>query len=219
MRSLSNILRKGEHQLKDVEQFFDEGVFYPRLDQKYMEIQQSKKEAMRIIQEAEEQALTHVETFKQMGIEQGLKEIAPLKDLLTSLITEIKEYTDALSVAFEPIITDLVMKVARKVIKDELTTNEKIITKNVVAALATIVDKEGVVIQINPDDMEVMQKHEEAVLAAFRDIKKLTLKTNSTITRGGCYITTERGDLDATIETQFREMAKVFNKDVPFGDK
>ncbi len=217
MRSLSSIIKGEDYAAQPVEQFFDEGVFYPRLDRRVQEIQESKKEALRIIQEAEEQAIAHIEKFKQAGIDEAVKRLQPLTTVLTALIAEMRAYREATAAELEPVLTDLALKIARKVVKGEITAHPAIIKQNVAHALATIVDKEKVVLELNPADRELMENYLKDLMASFRDIKGITIETNETIERGGCYIRTMRGEVDATIDTQFKEIARAFNKDVPRG--
>jgi flagellar assembly protein FliH len=215
---LSSIIKSNDSEFKNVEQFFDEGVFYPRLDQRSQEIQESKKEAMRIIQEAEQQAIAHVEKFKQAGIDEAVKRLSPLTTVLSSIIADLRHYKNATAAQLEPVVTDLAIQIARKIVKDEVAANPTIIKRNVMHALATIVDKEQVVLELNPQDRDLMEKYQKTVMASFRDIKGVTIESNDTVERGGCYVRTLRGEIDATIDTQFREIAKAFNKDVPLGD-
>lgn len=210
MKSLSSIIKNKND--KSEKPYFQEDVFYPRLHDKEKEINEAKKKALEIIQGAESQVGELLAKFQQEGTQKGLTEVAPLRGLLTNLLEEFKEFKVKAAKDLHPIVVDLAFQISKKVIKDEIQTNPEIVTKNAKAALETLIDKEHIILQVNPADKKLMEKHEKEIMKLFRDIKSLKIEGKESISRGGCYIRSDRGDVDATIETQFSEVAKSFAK-------
>lgn len=206
MRSLSNMMNEQQSQ-----NYFDEDFFYPRIDKRQEALDRAREEAAKIIQDAEAQAVSYIEKYKEEGIKQGLAEVAPVAGILQSFIEELAVYKRDTGKVLEPIVVDLVIKVAQKVIKDEIKTNPEIIRKNVAHALGAIVDKEELTVCVHPRDMKVMELFKKDIVKQFREIKRCIVEADDTVHQGGCYIKTKRGELDATIETQFDRIAEDYN--------
>jgi len=209
MKSLSNIIRKNDNRGSA---FFDEDVFYPRLNNQEKAINEAKKKALEIIQDAENQAGMVLKKFEEQAIQNGIQKVSPLSGLLSGLIEDLKLFQQKAITELEPIVVDLAFKISQKVIKEEIRTNPDIVKKNVLAALEKMMDKDFVTICLHPEDKKLLEKHQIEIMKAFRDIEKLTLVADEMISRGGCYIKTSRGDVDGTIETQFAEVGKSFGR-------
>lgn len=213
MKSSSNnkILKKmGD---KEAAAYFDEDVFYPRLINKEKEIQDAKKEAVKIIQDAERQAVQSLEKFQQEGIQKGLKEVSPLKEILSSMVQEMKRFKKQAIEELEPLVLDLSLKMCQKIVQTEMKTNREMIREHIRLALESLMDRRQVTIHLNPEDKALMEKFQEEITSHFRDIEKLKLVASSDISPGGCYIQSSLGDIDATIETKFSEISKSVNKE------
>jgi len=204
--SSKNIIKNNKN--LEVKSYFDEDVFYPRLNNKEKEIREAKKKALGILQDAESQAATVLEKFKQEGLRQGLGEVNLLIAGLSSAMKELKQFKEKAIKELESTVVDLAFHISKKIVKSEVKTNPKIVKNVAKAVLASLIDKENIVLQVNPQDKKLMEKYQNEIMKFFQDIRNLEIEANEAVSRGGCYLKSERGDVDATLETQFSEIEK-----------
>jgi len=194
--------------------FFDENVFYPRLDKRDEDLEKARKEALKSIQDAEDQAVISKEQFRKEGVQQGYDEVRqatqPLADSLQSIIQELSTFKKNISQELEPIVLDLALRIAKKVIKTEIGTNKNIIIENVRTALKSIIDREQVTICVHPEDHATLEHFRPELVREFHGMEDVTFTAKDTIVRGGCHIQTQRGELDATMETQIEQIANAY---------
>lgn len=105
-------------------------------------------------------------------------------------------------------ILKLAMVIAKKVIGEEVRTNEKIILNSIKSALKFLTDKRKVRIIINPEDMEETKR-------MLPDLSRLTrggnfqLTESNAVERGGCILETGFGKINATIDDQLKGIEEV----------
>jgi len=104
-------------------------------------------------------------------------------------------------------ILKLSMRMTRKIVKKELTTDPETVRRSVHHAVAFLKDKSFVRILINPDDMKILEPH-LSELAVDNKIEKLELAEDHCIESGGCILETGFGRINATIENQLAELEK-----------
>ena len=211
MKSLSNVI-KGKNDGGTLEDYFDEHVFYPRLNDPQKEISAAKKEAFKILQDAQTQAIEHLSRFREEGIRQAVNEVQPLSMLLESVIAEMQAFKQQALAELEPLVVDLALAIAQRIVREEIDKKADLVRTTVQAALKNMVNKRSITIYLHPADKDLLEKHQKEIVRQFRDIEELTLAANESISRGGCYIKTTGGDLDATIETQLEQMARAYGR-------
>lgn len=87
---------------------------------------------------------------------------------------------------------------------DELTLAPARVYALAARELARFRGAAAVELRVHPDDLALCEGARE--LARELEIERLTVAADSAITRGGCTITSERGELDARVETRIERM-------------
>lgn len=115
---------------------------------------------------------------------------AALRDLKPQIYSESEEE-----------ILKLVLLIARKIIREEISTNTKVIGNTIRTALSFLTEKRKIKIVISPDDME-------EVKTLLPDLSRLTkggyfqLIEDNAMEKGGCALETGFGRVNGTIEDQ-----------------
>jgi flagellar assembly protein FliH len=106
----------------------------------------------------------------------------------------------------------LIELIVKKIIGEEIKTDEAIIMHSIKSAAKFLTDKRKVRIIINPEDMEEVKK-------MLPDLSRLTkggnfqLTEDPTVGKGGCILETGFGRVNATIDDQLDEIMKVIEKE------
>jgi flagellar biosynthesis/type III secretory pathway protein FliH len=127
-------------------------------------------------------------------------------------IMEISNLKASLYMQVERDVVKLAVEVAKKVVHRELQADPGIIQTLVRVALNHVAEKSAVTVHLSPADYSfLLEQRAELSQSEGRDISLLADKS---IERGGCFINTECGDIDARIEEKFREVEHAFFEDL-----
>ncbi|MFW6055605.1 MAG: FliH/SctL family protein, partial [Thermodesulfobacteriota bacterium] len=99
-----------------------------------------------------------------------------------------------------------VMGVARQVIQAEVTEKKDIILQTVTRALEAAVQSDEYIITVHPEDLKLVTEKEPLLLAGMKGLQNIHFRGDESVSRGGCLAESHSGDVDATIETQLKEI-------------
>lgn len=137
------------------------------------------------------------------GRAEALAEVrAPLETLLRALAEPLKDFDDAA----ERELLALVMVVARQIVRRELKTDPGEIVGCVREALTILPSTARQVrVHLHPEDAELVRTalHIEGPEAEYG----FRLVEDPTLTRGGCRVTSENSQVDATLEARLAAVA------------
>ena len=167
----------------------------------------AQNEAKKILEEAQA-VLANAEQVREQNSKEGYakgeaKGLAQVTEQLIKL-QELKQtfYDNA-----EPEVIKLVMSISEKVIGQIVNENPHVVENVVRQGLERSLG-DRITIKVNPEDYKTLL----AKQVDFKDMhdrsKRLILKEDENIARGGCTIETEVGTLDAQIETQLEAIKK-----------
>ena len=80
---------------------------------------------------------------------------------------------------------------------------------SVQGALRGIVERERVIIMVNPDDLEIVKGAAEELKATLGGIEHCVIEAERRVGRGGCIVRTPVGDVDARVETKLERASEV----------
>ena len=159
-------------------------------------VDEARLEADRIIQNAGKEAERVLENAYREGIERSLAEFE--KQLFEIREIRLNVFRDA-----ERDLLQLAVRIAEKILGNELTSNKKAITDIVSTALRNARQRERVTVSVNPDDLARLDREAETFSSDER-IRVLNFVADPAVPVGGCVIETEVGKIDALLETQFK---------------
>jgi len=65
------------------------------------------------------------------------------------------------------------------------------------------------VLEVNPDDFELVRDAADGVAARIGGIRRMDVVAERRIARGGCVVRTEEGEIDAQIEEQLARAGEI----------
>ena len=142
----------------------------------------------------------------EAGIEQGRNEMEQETRRLRQLSESLGSALDSLDFRLADEVLSLALDVAKQVIAGELVARPERILDVVKLALRQMAESTREArLLLNPEDAKLVRP----ILNELLDKSRLRIVEDVRIVRGGCLIETPQGDLDATLQTRWRQVISV----------
>lgn len=174
------------------------------------EIERGKFEAEKMIKEAElkvseiehEAYKKGYDAGREEGYKEGQSEVARLIDRLGTIVATAVDIRDDIIRSSEKQMTEIILMIARKVIKDEIVERREVVINNIKEAIKRVKDRDRIDIRVNFADLDMTTAHKDELIKMIESLKKINIYEDSRVERGGCIIETDVGAIDARISTQ-----------------
>ncbi len=174
------------------------------------EIERGKFEAEKMIKEAElkvseiehEAYKKGYDAGREEGYKEGQAEVMRLIDRLGTVVSTAVDIRDDLIRSSEKMMTEMILMIARKVIKDEIVERREIVINNIKEAIKRVKDRDRIDIRVNFADLDMTTAHKDELIKMMESLRKVNIYEDSRVERGGCIIETDVGAIDARISTQ-----------------
>ena len=141
---------------------------------------------------------------KALG-EQLLQQRSDMLELQQGVLTALRQAVPQVIQQSQTALIQLALEAARRVVADMPVTPE-IVEAVVREAVAQVGDTTEITIQLNPDDLALLHKHQSPLLKGLPETGPLKFLPCQEVTRGGCFIQTRFGLLDARRETKLEQL-------------
>lgn len=145
---------------------------------------------------------------KREGGEKAEKRFGETIQAFSAAIEDISQLRESILKNSTDDMLRLVMAIAEQVIPCAVALNPEIIHHTIVRALQAAVDSDVYHIKVHPEDMAVVMEKKPLLLASISGLKNLTVEASASVSRGGCLVESELGEVDATIESQLEEIRR-----------
>jgi len=155
-----------------------------------------------------------------LGRRKAQKAIDRIEDLLNQL-TRIKE---EILRRYEEEILELVFEISKKITYLHVESDNRVLRETILNALQLAVEKSEIILKINPEDMDYVEQLRPELFSKFQGLKSIIVTPDPAIGRGGCFLETPYGAVDARIDTRLEKIHKCLEetfmggKDVPGQD-
>src|SRR5262249_34826206 len=79
-------------------------------------------------------------------------------------------------------------------------------------ALRALVERERITVLVNPDDLELVRGAMDALRATLGGIEHCEVQAERRVSRGGCVVRTQDGDVDAGLDTKLARAREVIEQ-------
>lgn len=176
------------------------------------EVYDAREEARRIVDEAREQAASIVEDAERNaesireraraeGHEAGRAEAA-------ALLARAAALRDQASADAERDTARVALAAAERIVGEELAVSPDRIAAIVGEALGRARRANEVVVSVCPADAETLRAMQAEVAAHAGNPARFSIREDPELTRGGCIVRTELGEIDARVEVQLESLAR-----------
>ncbi len=146
----------------------------------------------------------------QQGLEQGIAEAkqqqAPIHARMQQLVSEFQYTLDALDSVIASRLMQMALEAARQVIGQTPSVDSTALIKQIQGLLAQEPLFSGKPqLRVHPDDLQRV----EDVLGATLNLHGWRLRGDPSLHQGGCKVSADEGDLDASIATRWQELCRL----------
>ncbi len=174
---------------------------------------EARSKAQEIIQQAQYEAdkiRSQAEEYRQRGYEEGYHQgYEEGKAHLTETILGLNRENEERFKQLEPQLVQLAVRIAEKLIGEQLTLTPETITNIVRNALGAVRHQQEIYMRVNPDDYEMIINEKPRLLDALSRARDIDIRADPTIERGGCLIESEIGTIEATLSQQLKTIEKI----------
>jgi flagellar assembly protein FliH len=142
---------------------------------------------------------------REEGYAQGKAEVDRLIQRTQVVLERAQDKREEILTETEREIVDLVLLLARKVVKAIAEGQRNVILQNVVQALRKVKTRGNVVIRVNIADIKLTTEHTKDFIQMMEGTG-IQVVEDSTVGPGGCAIETDFGEIDARISSQLAEL-------------
>ncbi len=147
---------------------------------------------------------------KEEGIAAGRAEYTARLSNMNDLLAAIEQERPALHKQYEKELLPLVKAMSRRLINQEILTNPRIVKAGLHEAMEYMVENSKVKVHLNPDDYANITA--EGLDSSLAGHKHLTLLADDGVIAGGCFLETDFGEIDSTVETRLEKLYAVVDQ-------
>ncbi len=177
-------------------------------------IQEAKTQAAKILEQANSDKSEISRNSYKEGYEKGHDEgYNTGKDEVTRLVDRTHKILESVMARREEIlneteqqIVELVILMARKVVKVLSDSQKSVVMANVLQALKKVKGRGSVTLRVNLADVKLTSEHVQDFIKQVENVQGITVLEDSTVEKGGCIVETDFGAIDARIQSQLSEL-------------
>jgi type III secretion protein L len=160
-------------------------------------VEAAEERAKAILAEAERGKASVLEAARREGREQGLAE-------WNEILASAEAARERLAASYEQELMRLSIRIAEKIIGEELRTRPETIVSIVRESLHSVRHERHLVIQVNPQEADEVRQRLDRLHEVVGPGRQFQVVADASVTRGGCMVETELGVIDARLETQLK---------------
>lgn len=177
-------------------------------------ISKAQAEADRIISEAEarrnqlesEATQNGYEAGHKKGYDDGVAEVNRLVERMHKMVESVMQRREEILSETESQIVELVILMARKVIKILSESQKNVVMANTLAALKKVKARGKVTLRVNLEEVKLTTAHIQEFIQHVENIESIKVLEDSSVEKGGCIVETDFGAIDARIASQLTEL-------------
>ena len=162
-----------------------------------------EKQAEQVRKAAYEEGLS---SGREEGYSDGAAEVERLTERLHLILSKAIEKRAEIIQESETQLVNLVLLIAKKVIKVISDNQKSVVINNVIQALRKLKTRTDVIIRVNTADLKLTSQHVKDFLRLVENAKNITVMEDTAVDTGGCIIETDFGLIDARISSQLSEI-------------
>lgn len=193
-------------------------------EQEATEIRENaRREAEELLKDARTQSELEVQESRskasaegrEEGFNTGKEEVERLIDRLHIILNAAIDKRKVIIENTERQLIDLVVLIARKVVKVISESEKEVVIENIREALKKVRGETDITIRVNLKDLNLTTKNKKRFISLVEGLTGLTLEEDSRVDPGGCIVETSFGDIDARIATQMNVIEEKIRELMP----
>jgi flagellar assembly protein FliH len=124
--------------------------------------------------------------------------------------------TDA-AASVEADAVDLALRIAEQAVGAAIAADPELVVEAVRGALRRLVERDRVLILVNPEDLELVRDHVARLVGELGGIEHCEVQAERRVRPGGAIVRTSEGEVDATLETKLARAREVLEHELANG--
>jgi type III secretion protein L len=167
----------------------------------------AQDKARQIVEEAERERDAILEQARQDGYAEGLAN-------WNQILARTSQKAEDLAKVWEETMLKLSVRVAEKIIGEQLKLHPETIVDIIKEVLQGIRFGKHLTIQVNDEDAPQVRSRVDRLKSSLGVSNEIEIVASASVPRGGCLIESELGVVDARLETQLKCLEDVLVRDV-----
>lgn len=172
-------------------------------------IEAAKRKAAAIEKEAYEKGFAQGE---KDGLEMGTKKNEKVLENIDGILKSLIDVKGDIVKKHEEEILQLIDRVVKKVVETTVSINSGAVRETILNALMLAIDRSEITVRVSPEDFDYVKEIKPDFFEKIDGLKSITISSDSSINRGGCYVETRFGDIDARLEQQLDRISESIRK-------
>ena len=140
------------------------------------------------------------------GYDDGVAEVNRLIERMHKMVESVMQRREEILSETESQIVELVILMARKVIKILSESQKQVVMANTLAALKKVKARGKVTLRVNLEEVKLTTAHIQEFIQHVENIEAIKVLEDSSVEKGGCIVETDFGAIDARISSQLTEL-------------
>ena len=149
---------------------------------------------------------------RREALDDAGKDLVAAAQALVTAAEEISRLRESLAQNSSRDMLRLVMTIAEQIIRREVAADPQVVLSIIENALQSSVRSDQYRVRVNPADLEQVVQQKPLFLASISGLKNLSIEADPEISRGGCLVDSDLGEVDATIETQLESIQQALSE-------
>jgi flagellar assembly protein FliH len=151
------------------------------------------------------------------GVAQAQSQLDGPASALAAAAEQLQALRTDAAASVEADAVDLALRIAEQAVGAAIAADPELVVEAVRGALRRLVERDRVLILVNPDDLELVRDHVARLVGELGGIEHCEVQAERRVRPGGAIVRTSEGEVDATLETKLARAREVLEHELANG--
>jgi flagellar assembly protein FliH len=151
------------------------------------------------------------------GVAQAQSQLDGPASALAAAADQLQALRTDAAASVEADAVDLALRIAEQAVGAAIAVDAELVVEAVRGALRRLVERDRVLILVNPDDLELVRDHVARLVGELGGIEHCEVQAERRVRPGGAIVRTSEGEVDATLETKLARAREVLEHELANG--
>ena len=151
------------------------------------------------------------------GVAQAQSQLDGPASALAAAADQLQALRTDAAASVEADAVDLALRIAEQALGAAIAAEPELVVEAVRGALRRLVERDRVLILVNPDDLELVRDHVGRLVSELGGIEHCEVQAERRVRPGGAIVRTTEGEVDATLETKLARAREVLEHELANG--
>jgi flagellar assembly protein FliH len=179
-------------------------------------------EAVPVVEEPAGRSVSTPETVRQEAFDEGFAagvahaqaQLDGPASAMAAAAEQLQAMRGDAAASVEPAAVELALRIAEQALGAWLVADRGVVVEVVRGALRRLVERDRVLILVNPDDLEIVRDHAARLVGELGGIEHCEVQAERRVRPGGAIVRTAEGEVDATLETKLARAREVLEHEL-----